>query len=141
MNRQVNEPTLSSGLKARLPYQKKRLGHAALSEEERAVLDWSHERRLLEFQSVNDSVRESVCETKLMYIDTLAIDNGEILDILAGNPTLGWEEVRDVFLSGPIEGYTSTLHGLEEINYPKFFWKAIVENEREKLLAPLRLAS
>jgi hypothetical protein len=88
-----------------------------LSEAERAILDWSHERRLLEFQAVNGSVQESIFKTKLMYIDTLAIDNGEILDILARNPTLSWEEVRDLLLSGPFEAYTSTLHSLEEISF------------------------
>ena len=29
-----------------------------------------------------------------------------------------------------------TFHGLEGINYPEHFWKALVENEREKLISP-----
>lgn len=114
--------------------QKKRVGHAALSAQEKGVLRWSRERRLEEFQKVNEGVDKQVLEKKLLYIDSMTLDNGEILDALRTNPKLTWEMVRDMFLGGPIDGYTSTYHGLDDISYPEHFWKATVENEREKLL-------
>ena len=111
-----------------------KMGHASLSEEEKAILNWSPERRLSEFLKVNDGINSQVLESKLLFIDNMAIDNGEILEALGTNPKLTWEMVRDMFLGGPVDGYTSTLHGLEDINYPEHYWKAIIENEREKLL-------
>ena len=112
------------------------LGHASLSEDEKEVLNWSRDRRLEEFQKINQEIDARVLEDTLFYIDTLTVESGEILDILKLNPKLGWEKVKDVFLGGPVDGYTSTFHGLEEINYPEPFWKAIIENEREKLITP-----
>ena len=112
------------------------LGHASLSEDEKEVLTWSRERRLEEFHRINHGIDARVLEDKLFYIDTLTVDSGEILDVLKLNPTLSWEKVRDVFLGGPVDGYTSTFHGLEGINYPEHFWKALIENEREKLITP-----
>jgi len=112
------------------------LGHASLSEDEKEVLNWSRERRLEEFHRINHGVDAQILEDKLFYIDTLTVDSGEILDILKLNPTLSWEKVRDVFLGGPVDGYTSTFHGLEGINYPEHFWKALIENERERLVTP-----
>lgn len=73
-------------------------------------------------------------EDKLMYIDTITVENGEILDTLRLNPKLSWEKVRDMFTSGPVDGFTSTFHDLEGIEYPEHFWKATIENERQKLL-------
>jgi hypothetical protein len=103
---------------------------------EREILGWSRERRLKAFQKANEGIGEQVLETKLLYIDTLTLGNGEILEILESNPTLTWEKVRDVFLGGPVDGYTSTFHGLDDINYPEYFWKATIENERDKLTLP-----
>jgi hypothetical protein len=40
-----------------------------------------------------------------------------------------------MFLGGPVDGYTSTFHGLEDVEYPEHYWKATIENEREKLIA------
>lgn len=111
------------------------LGHASLAEDEKGILKWSRERRLKEFQKVNEGIDTELLESKLFYVDTLTIDNGEILDILKLNAKLSWEKVRDVFLGGPVDNYTSTFHALDEIKYPKHFWKAIIENEREKLIA------
>ncbi len=116
--------------------QTRSLGHASLTEDEKKILSWSHERRLEEFQKVNEGVDRHALETKLMYIDSITLDNAEILDILKLNPKLSWEKVRDVFLGGPVDGYTSTFHSLDDINYPEHFWKAVVENEREKLTTP-----
>ena len=113
--------------------QKKSVGHAALSEHEKAVLSWNRERRLEEFQKVNEGIDQQVLDSKLMYIDSMTLGNGEILDALRTNPKLNWELVRDIFLGGPVDGYTSTNHGLDDINYPEHFWKATIENEREKL--------
>lgn len=109
------------------------LGLASLSAAEREVLDWTQERRLAEFQRVNTSMSAAVLESKLLYIDTITIENGEILDTLRLNPKLSWEKVRDMFMGGPIDGFTSTFHDLEGIEYPESFWKATIENEREKL--------
>jgi hypothetical protein len=111
-------------------------GHTSLSEDEKEILTWSPERRLEEFHKINSGIDAQALENKLFYIDTLTVDNGEILDILKLNPRLSWEKVRDVFLGGPVDGYTSTFHGLEEISYPEHFWKALIENEREKLITP-----
>ena len=108
-------------------------GLAALSGAEREVLGWNQEKRLAEFQRVNAGLNSELLEAKLLYIDTITIENGEILDTLRVNPNLNWERVRDMFTSGPVDGYTSTFHGLQDINYPEHFWKAIIENEREKL--------
>jgi hypothetical protein len=112
------------------------LGHASLSEDEKEILNWSRERRLEEFQKIKHEIDVQVLANQLFYIDTLTVENGEILDILKLNPRLSWEKVRDVFLGGPVDGYTSTFHGLEGINYPEHFWKALVENERERLISP-----
>jgi hypothetical protein len=109
------------------------LGHASLSEDEKKILSWSRERRLEEFQKVNAPVDQQTLENKLFYIDTITVDNGEILDVLKLTPNLTWEKVRDMFLGGPVDGHTSTFHGLEGIVYPEHFWKVIIENEREKL--------
>jgi hypothetical protein len=98
-----------------------------------AILTWSRERRLKEFQKVNADIDQQTLENKLFYLDTITVDSGEILDILRLSPGLTWEKVRDMFLGGPVDGYTSTFHGLQDIVYPEHFWKAIIENEREKL--------
>jgi hypothetical protein len=112
------------------------LGHASLTEDEKQILNWSGERRLEEFQKVNPGIDSQVLADKLFYVDALTVDNGEILDILRLSPKLSWQKVRDVFLGGPVDGYTSTFHGLDDINYPEHFWKATIENEREKLITP-----
>ena len=112
---------------------KKRLGHASLSADEKTILSWSRKQRLEEFQKVNGGVDKQTLENKLLYIDTITVDSGEILDVLRLSPNLTWEKVRDIFLGGPVDGHTSTFHGLEGIVYPEHFWKAIIENEREKL--------
>ena len=122
--------------KDRAREENRSLGHTSLSEGEKKVLTWSRERRLEEFHKINDGIDARALENKLLYIDTLTVDNGEILDILKLNPRLSWEKVRDVFLGGPVDGYTSTFHGLEGINYPEHFWKALIENEGEKLITP-----
>ena len=41
---------------------------------------------------------------------------------------------QDMFTVGVVDVYTSTFHSLDDINYPEHFWKAIIENEREKLI-------
>ena len=128
--------TINTGTAAaRARQQKWIVGHAALSEQEREVFGWSRERRLREFQKVNEGVTTQFLENKLLYIDSMTLDNGEILDALRTNPKLTWEMVRDMFLGGPVDGYASTFHGLDDINYPQDFWKATIENEREKLIA------
>ncbi len=109
------------------------LGLASLTEDEKIVLSWSRETRLAEFQKLNAAVDLQTLENKLFYIDTITVDNGEILDILRLKPKLAWANVRDMFLGGPVDGQTSTFHGLDGIAYPEHFWKAIIENEREKL--------
>jgi hypothetical protein len=108
-------------------------GLSSLNDEERGVLSWSRARRLKEFQKVNKSMSPKVLEAKLLFIDTITIENGEILDTLRINPKLSWEKVRDMFMGGPVDGYTSTFHNLEDIQYPEHFWKATIENEREKM--------
>jgi hypothetical protein len=120
---------------ARARQRKRIVGHASLSVREKEILGWSREKRLAEFQKVNIDIDTQELETKLLYIDTMTLDNGEILDALRTNPKLTWEMVRDMFLGGPVDGYTSTFHGLEDIDYPEHFWKATIENEREKLIA------
>lgn len=120
---------------SRASQQTRRRGLASLTAEEKKVLGWSQETRLEEFQRVNEGVDRHVLETKLMYIDSITLDNAEVLDVLNLNPTLSWEKVRDVFLGGPVDGYTSTFHGLDDIDYPEHFWKAIIESERDKLQA------
>jgi hypothetical protein len=109
------------------------LAQASLTEDEMAILTWSRERRLKEFQKVNADIDQQTLENKLFYLETITVDSGEILDILRLSPGLTWEKVRDMFLGGPVDGYTSTFHGLQDIVYPEHFWKAIIENEREKL--------
>jgi hypothetical protein len=127
--------TANTGTAAARARQPKRIvGHALLSEHEKEILGWSHERRQAEFQKVNEGIDTTVLEGKLLYIESMTIDNGEILDALRTNPRLTWEMVRDMFLGGPVDGYTSTFHGLEDISYPEHFWKATIENEREKLI-------
>jgi hypothetical protein len=127
----------STGASKRTTRQENRsLGHASLNEDEKQVLNWSRKRRLEEFQKVNPGIERQVLADKLFYIDTLTVDNGEILDILTLKPRLSWQKVRDVFLGGPVDGYSSTLHGLEDINYPEHFWKVTIENEREKVITP-----
>ena len=116
--------------------QSRSLGHDSLTEDEKKILSWGRERRLEEFQKLNAGISKQVLEDKLLYIDTITVDNGEILDILRLSPNLTWEKVRDMFLGGPVDGYTSTFHGLEDIVYPQNFWKATIENEREKLSPP-----
>lgn len=108
-------------------------GVASLSDEERAVLSWTRKDRLRAFQKVNPRFTTRTLEAKLLYIDTITIENGEILDTLRLNPTLSWEKVRDVFMGGVVDGYTSTFHGLDDIEYPEHFWKATIESERDKL--------
>ena len=110
------------------------VGHAALSVEEKQVLAWNSEQRLAEFQRMNPNIDKDELERKLLFIDSMALDNGEILDVLRINPKTTWQIVRDMFTSDAVDGYTSTFHGLENINYPEHFWKAIIENEREKLI-------
>jgi hypothetical protein len=109
------------------------LGLASLTADEKEILSWSHEKRLEEFQKVNEGVDRHALQTKLMFIDSITVDNSEILEILKLSPRLSWEKVRDVVLSGPVDGYTSTFHSLDDINYPEHFWKAIIENQRERL--------
>jgi hypothetical protein len=110
------------------------VGHASLTEDERQLLKWSPAFRLAQFQKVNEGTDREVLENKLLYIDSIAIDGGEILDAMRVNPKLTWEVVKDLFLGDPVDGYTSTFHHLGDINYPEHFWKAIIENERQKLL-------
>jgi hypothetical protein len=112
----------------------KAVGHAALTAEERAVLSWNSEQRLAEFQRLNPNIDKQELERKLLFIDSMALDNGEILDVLKINPKASWQIVRDMFTAGEVDGYTSTFHGLKDIKYPKHFWKATIENEREKLI-------
>jgi len=114
--------------------KKRAVGHAALSLEEKQVLGWNPEQRLAEFQKVNPNIDKRELENKLLFIDSMALDNGEILEVLRINPKATWEIVRDMFTAGAVDGYTSTFHGLEDIDYPEHFWKAIIENEREKLI-------
>jgi hypothetical protein len=131
------EPMTSTGTgSGRIRRQNRRLGYASLTEDEKAILSWNRARRLKEFQKVNEGIDKQVLDTKLKYLETITLDKGELLDILKLNPTLSWEKVRDMFLAGPLDGYTSTpsFHGLADIDYPEHFWKAIVENEREKLI-------
>jgi hypothetical protein len=113
---------------------KRAVGHAALSAAEMEVLSWSRERRHEEFQRVNPNVDKKELENKLLFIDTMAVGNGEILDALRTNPKATWEIIRDIFTGGEVDGYTSTFHGLDDLNYPDHFWKAIIENEREQLV-------
>ncbi len=108
-------------------------GVASLSAAEREVLNWTRGRKLNEFKKVNPEHTTKSLETKIMYIETMTIEGGEILDTLRLNPTLSWEKVRDIFLGGVVDGYTSTFHGLDGIEYPAHFWKATIENERDKL--------
>lgn len=115
-------------------HRKKVVGHAALDTQEKAVLTWTPEQRLAEFQSVNPGIDKQDLEKKLLFIDSMALGNGEVLDVLRINPKATWEIVRDMITGGAVDGYTSTFHGLEDINYPEHFWKAIIENEREKLI-------
>lgn len=110
------------------------VGHAALTAEEMEVLNWSADKRLEEFQKVNPDVDRQELEKKLLFIDTMALENGEILDALRTNPKATWEIIRDLFIGGEVDGYTSTFHGLDDLNYPEHFWKAIIENEREQLV-------
>ena len=98
------------------------------------MLGWTPEQRLAEFQRINPGVDTQELEKKLLFIDSMALGNGEVLDVLRINPKVTWEIVRDMFTDGAVDGYTSTFHGLEDINYPEHFWKAIIENEREKLI-------
>jgi hypothetical protein len=136
MRTQVREPiTHRPTVEARTRQQKAKLGHVSLSVNETGVLSWSCERRLHEFQKVNEGVETQFLANKLLYIDTLTVGNGEIYDVLRLHPTLTWEQVRDVFLGGPVDGYPSTFHRLGDINYPEYFWKAIIENEMGKLPA------
>jgi hypothetical protein len=114
--------------------KKRAVGHAALSVEEKQVLSWTSEQLLAEFQRVNPDMNKQDLEKKLLFIDSMAIDNGEIRDVLRINPKATWQIVRDMFTGGVVDGYTSTYHGLDDMNYPEHFWKAIIENEREKLL-------
>ncbi len=113
--------------------ENRQLGHASLTEDELQILKWSSERRLEEFRKINQGIDTEELEMKLLYIDTLTVANGEILDILKLNPELSWQKVKDMFLGRPVEGYTSTFHSLDEIKYPEHFWKATIENERGKL--------
>jgi hypothetical protein len=113
--------------------KKRAVGHAA-SVEEKQVLSWTSEQLLAEFQRVNPDMNKQDLEKKLLFIDSMAIDNGEIRDVLRINPKATWQIVRDMFTGGVVDGYTSTYHGLDDMNYPEHFWKAIIENEREKLL-------
>jgi hypothetical protein len=114
--------------------KKRAVGHAALSLEEKQILSWSREQRLAEFEKVNSNVDKKNVENRLLFIDSMAIDNGEIRDVLRVNPKVTWEIVRDMFTGDAVDGYTSTFHGLDDINYPKHFWKATIENERQKLI-------
>ena len=109
-------------------------GVASLTDEEREVLSWTRGRKLNEFKKVNPDHTSKNLETKIMYFETITIENGEILDALRLNPTLSWEKVRDIFMGGIVDGYTSTFHGLDGIEYPEHFWKATIENERDKLI-------
>ena len=111
------------------------VGHAALAPAEKQVLNWSPEQRLVEFQNVNPTIERGDLEKRLIFIDNMTVDNGEILDALRINPKATWELIRDMFTAGEVDGYTSTFHGLDDINYPEHFWKALIENEREKLLS------
>lgn len=108
-------------------------GIASLTNAERAVLNWSADQRMEEFRKVNASLSTQALEEKLLFIDTITVENGEILDALRLNPRLRWEKVRDLFMGGPVDGYTSTFHGLDDIIYPEHFWKATIENERDRL--------
>lgn len=108
-------------------------GVASLTDEEREVLNWTRGRRLAEFKKVNPNHTTKSLETKLILIETITVDGGEIMDALRLNPTLSWEKVRDIFVGGIVDGYTSTFHGLDGIEYPEHFWKALIENERDKL--------
>lgn len=114
--------------------RKKAVGHKALTAEEKQVLSWSSAQRLVEFQRVNQDISKQDLEAKLLFIDSMTLDNGEILDVLRINPQTRWQIVRDMFTGGVVDGYTSTFHSLDDINYPEHFWKAIIENEREKLI-------
>jgi hypothetical protein len=124
-----SEPQTATGAR-----KKKAVGHAALTPEEKRVLSWTSDQRLEEFQKINPNVSAEDLENKLLFIDSMTVDNGEILDVLRINPKSSWEIVRDMFTAGEVDGYTSTFHGLDDINYPEHFWKAIIENERQKLM-------
>jgi hypothetical protein len=129
-----NSPTNETAGKAAGKAKTKVVGHAALNSEEKLVLSWTADQRLAEFQKVNPNVDTRDLETKLLYIDSMSVDNGEIQDVLRVNPKASWQIVRDMFTGGVVDGYTSTFHGLDDIKYPPHFWKAIIENEREKLI-------
>ena len=109
-------------------------GLASLSSEERQVLNWTREQRLNEFLKVNSRMPLRALEAKLLYIDTITIENGEIRDTLKLDHFLSWEKVRDIFMGGVVDGYTSTFHGLDDIEYPEHFWKATIESERETVV-------
>lgn len=130
-NRSEHQTASDAATSAR---KKRAVGHAALSTAERDTLRWTPEQRLAEFQRVNPNLDQQDLESKLLFIDSMALGNGEILDVLRVNPRVTWEIVRDMFTGGAVDGYTSTYHGLDDITYPDHFWKAIIENEREKLL-------
>src|SRR5688500_15174332 len=106
--------------------KKRAVGHAALSLEEKQILTWNREQRLVEFQKMNPNTDKKNVENRLLFIDSMAIDNGEIRDVLRINPKVTWEIVRDMFTGDAVDGYTSTFHGLDDINYPEHFWKATI---------------
>lgn len=133
MNKPTHNQTPGNATAAR---KTKAVGHSALSPEERKVLTWNREQRLAAFKTVNPEMNKQELENKLLFIESMAVDNGEILDVLRINPKVTWQIVRDMFTGGAVDGYTSTFHGLDDINYPEHFWKAIIENEREKLVGP-----
>jgi hypothetical protein len=129
MGKESHNPDASAASRKSKPF-----GHAALTADEKQVLSWTAEQRLAEFQKVNPSIDKQRLEAKLLFIDSMTVDNGEILDVLRVNPKTSWQIVRDIFTAGEVDGYTSTFHGLDNINYPLHFWKAVIENEREKLI-------
>jgi hypothetical protein len=125
----ANHHAASAQAQNRQPAQ----GIASLTSAERAVLNWSPDQRMQEFRQVNARLSTQALEEKLLFIDTITVENGEILDTLRLNPSLSWEKVRDLFMGGPVDGYTSTFHGLDDIIYPEHFWKATIESERDRL--------
>lgn len=117
---------------------KPKIGRQALSPGELKILDWDEATKLTAFKKANEGeekVTERMIREKIMYIETLTQGNGEIYDVLRIQPNLSWEKIMSMFTSNlHIDGMTSTLHMLGTIKYPSGFWKALIENEREKIL-------
>lgn len=117
------------------PVQK--YGLEALTEDERAILDWDEAEELTAFQRANPNVSENTLKNKILFFRN-QVGTHELFDAFRldlPDPYLSWEKIRDIYLSDASpENSHAARHDLDEVSYPPGYVKAWIENVRQEYL-------